>query len=141
MKQGQVGRICFFRLSKGEDLAEAIKRRAEEYRIKAGILNLIGSVKEVVLGYYKDGQYKSIWLDGPLEIASGMGNIAIDEKGEVIIHAHLVVSNEKGEAFGGHLMKDSYVGVTAELVIIEALNVNLQRIFDEKTKLKLLKLS
>ncbi|NWG10834.1 DUF296 domain-containing protein [Candidatus Bathyarchaeota archaeon] len=136
MQEGQGGRICVFRLSEGEDLAEAIKRRAEECRIKAGIFNLIGSVKEAVLGYYKDGQYKSIWLGGPLEIASGMGNIAIDEKGEVIIHAHLVVSNEKGEAFGGHLMKDSYVGVMAELVIIEALNVNLQRVFDEKTKLK-----
>jgi predicted DNA-binding protein with PD1-like motif len=141
MKEGQIGRICFFRLSKGEDLAAAIKKRAEECHIKAGILYLIGSVKEVVLGYYKDGQYKSVWLDGPLEIASGMGNIAIDEKGEVVIHVHLVVSNEKGEAFGGHLMKDSYVGVTAELVLIEALSVNLRRVLDEKTGLKLLTVS
>jgi hypothetical protein len=66
-----------------------------------------------------------------------MGNIAVDEKGEVMIHAHVVVSNEKGEAFGGHLMKRSHVGATAELVMIEAVGVNLQRIFDEKTKLKL----
>lgn len=141
MQEGQIGRICFFRLKEGEDLAEAIKKRAEECHVKAGILVLIGSVKEVVLGYYKDGQYKSIWLNGPLEIASGMGNIAVDEKGEAIIHAHLIVSNEKGESFGGHLMKGTYVGVMAELVVIEALNVNLQRVFDEKTKLRLLNLS
>jgi predicted DNA-binding protein with PD1-like motif len=70
-----------------------------------------------------------------------MGNIAVDEKGETIIHAHIVVSNEKGEAFGGHLMKDCLVGPTAELVIIEATGVNLQRALDQKTKLKLLKLS
>jgi predicted DNA-binding protein with PD1-like motif len=140
MKEAQIGRICFFRLSEGEDLSEAIIKRIEECHVKAGIFNLIGSVKEAVLGYYKDGQYRSIQLGGPLEIASGMGNIAVDEKGEVIIHAHLVVANEKGEAFGGHLMKNSYVGVTAELVIIEALNVNLRRVFDEKTKLRLLDL-
>lgn len=140
MQEAQIGRICFFRLSEGEDLTEAIMKRVEECHVKAGIFNLIGSAKEVVLGHYKSGQYKSIQLDGPLEIASCMGNIAVDEKGEVIIHAHLVVSNEKGEAFGGHLMKNSYVGVTAELVIVEALNVNLRRVFDEKTKLRLLEL-
>jgi len=38
-------------------------------------------------------------------------------------------------------MKGSYVGVTAELTIIEAVRVNLQRVFDDKTKLKLLNLS
>jgi len=137
MLKGQIGRMCFSRILEGEDLTEAIKKMVEESDIKAGIFFVIGSVKEVVLGYYKEGQYKSIRFDGPLEIASGMGNIAVDEKGEVIIHAHVVVSNEKGEAFGGHLMKGSYVGASAELVMIEACGVNLQKIFDEKTKLKL----
>jgi predicted DNA-binding protein with PD1-like motif len=79
-------------------------------------------------------------MPGPLEIASCMGNIALDEEGRTVVHAHLVVSNEKGQAFGGHLMKDCHVGATAELVIGEAVGVDLRRIFDEKTKLKLLKL-
>jgi hypothetical protein len=140
MLKGQVKRIYFFRVLEGEDLAEAIRKRAEESRIKAGVFISIGTLKEATLGYYKEGEYKYIQLDGPLEIASCMGNIAVDEKGEVIIHAHAVVSNEKGEAFGGHLMKDSHVGATAELTIIEAADVNLQRAFDGKTKLKLLKL-
>jgi len=38
-------------------------------------------------------------------------------------------------------MKDSPVGVTAELVLIEATGVSLKRVFDEKTKLNLLKLA
>jgi predicted DNA-binding protein with PD1-like motif len=135
--KGQVGRMLFSRIIEGEDLTEAIRKRAEESEVKAGIFFLIGSLTQVVLGYYKEGQYKPVRLNGPLEIASCMGNIAVDEKGEVMIHAHLVVSNEKGQAFGGHLMKDSYVGATAELVIIEGLGVGLQRAFDEKTKLKL----
>jgi len=138
--KGEVGGIYFARLAEGEDLTEAVRKRAEESGIKAGIVLLIGSLKNVVLGYYKDCEYRTVKLDGPLEIVSCVGNIALDEKGEVILHAHLVVSNDKGEAFGGHLMKDSRVGALAELMIIEALNVKLQRYFDEKTKLKPLRL-
>jgi predicted DNA-binding protein with PD1-like motif len=140
MLEGKTGRVFFFRLFEDEDLAEAIKKRVEESGIKAGFFLLIGTLKNAVLGYYKGGQYKAIRIEGPLEIASCMGNIAVDEKGELIVHAHVVVSNEKGEAFGGHLMKDSYVGATAELVIVEAGGVNLQRALDEKTGLKLWKL-
>jgi predicted DNA-binding protein with PD1-like motif len=139
MLSGKVGRICFFRLFEDEDLAEAIKKRAEESGINAGMFILIGTLKEVVLGYYKAGQHQPIRLDGPLEIASCIGTIAVDEKGDVAIHAHVVVSNGKGEAFGGHLMKDSHVGVFAEVAIVEAVGVNLKRVFDEKTKLRLLK--
>jgi predicted DNA-binding protein with PD1-like motif len=141
MLEGQIGRICFSRIFEGEDLAEAVKKRVGENGIKAGIFILIGSLKNVIIGYYKEGQYISIELDGPLEIASCMGNIAVDEKGEVVIHPHIVVANEKGEAFGGHLMKGSIVGATAELVIIEGVGVNLLRAFDEKTSLNLWKLS
>jgi predicted DNA-binding protein with PD1-like motif len=140
MMEGKANRIFFSRLFEGEDLAEAIKKRVEESGIKAGFFLLIGSLEDAVLGYYKSGRYTAIRLEGPLEIASCMGNMAVDENGELIVHAHIVVSNEKGEAFGGHLMKDSHVGATAELVIVEAEGVNLQRALDEKTGLKLLRL-
>jgi len=140
MLRGQVGKICFSRVFKNEDLVEAIKKRVEESDVKTGIFISIGSLEKAILGYYKAGKYESIELDGPLEIASCMGNIAVDEKGEIIIHAHIVVSNDKGQAFGGHVMKGSIVGATAELVIIEGAGVNLRRAFDEKTKLNLWKL-
>jgi len=122
-------------------LAEAVKKRAEEGNVRAGMFILIGSLKDVVLGYYRDGKYDYVRLEGPLEIASCMGNVAVGEKGEIVIHAHVVVSNEKCEAFGGHLAKGSHVGATAELVIIEGSNVNLMRALDKKTRLNLLRLS
>lgn len=140
MLKGQIGRICFSRIFEDEDLAEAVKKRVEESDVKAGVFILIGTLKKAVLGYYKEGEYKPIELDGPLEIASCMGNIAVNEKDEIIVHPHIVVSNGKSEAFGGHLMKGSLVGATAELVIVEAVEVKLRRAFDEKTKLNLLKL-
>jgi predicted DNA-binding protein with PD1-like motif len=137
---GQVGKVVFSRLLENEDLAESIKNVAKKSGIRAGIFMLIGNLKHVILGYYKEGRYQNMQLDGPLEIVSCTGNIAVDEKGETIVHAHIVVSNEKGEALGGHLMSDSIVDATAELVIIEASGIALQRVFDEKTKLRLLKL-
>ncbi|MEM3731254.1 MAG: DUF296 domain-containing protein [Candidatus Bathyarchaeia archaeon] len=140
MLKGHVGGIYFSRLVEGEDLAEAIQKRLKEDNIKAGVFIVIGSLRKAVVGYFKEGEYKHITFEGPLEIVSCMGNVAVDEKGEIVIHAHIVVSNEKGKAFGGHLMKGSYVGATAELMVIEGVGVNLQRAFDEKTKLRLLKL-
>jgi len=137
---GQIGRVVFSRLLEYEDLAESIKNGAKKNGIRAGIFMLIGSLKHATLGYYKEGKYQNVRLNGPLEIASCNGNIAVDEEGETTVHAHIVVSNEKGEAFGGHLMAGSIVGATAEMVIIEASGVALQRVFDEKTKLRLLKL-
>jgi predicted DNA-binding protein with PD1-like motif len=141
MMEGKTGRIIFSRIFEDEDLAGAIKERVEKSGVRAGLVTVIGSLKTVVLGYYREGEYKYIRLTGPLEIASCSGNIAVDERGETIIHAHIVVTNERGEAFGGHLMQGSIVGATAELTIIEGVGLNLQRTFDEKTKLKLLKLS
>jgi predicted DNA-binding protein with PD1-like motif len=141
MTKGQVGKMRFFRILEDEDLIGAVKKRVEESRTRAGILILIGSLKNATLGYYSEGEYKSIQLNGPLEIASCMGNIAVDERNEIVIHAHMVVSNDEGKAFGGHLMKGCYVGATAELVILGGVDVNLRRAFDEKTKLNLWKLS
>ncbi|MEM3608763.1 MAG: DNA-binding protein [Candidatus Bathyarchaeia archaeon] len=141
MVTGTVEKIHFFRLFEDEDLVEAIRERAEKNRVNAGILFVIGTLKNAVLGYYLNGEYEYVRLDEPLEIASCMGNIALDEDGKVIVHAHIVVSNERGEAFGGHLMQNSHVAATAELVIMEAEGVKLQRAFDAKTKLKLLQLS
>jgi predicted DNA-binding protein with PD1-like motif len=140
MLEGKIGKMCFVRFSENDDLLESIKKAAEESRVKAGTLILIGALKKAVLGCYRQGEYVNTELKGQVEIASCMGNIAQDEKGETFIHAHVVVSNEKGEAFGGHLMKGCLVGPTAELVIIEATDLNLERVFDEKTKIKLLRL-
>ena len=137
MQTGETGRIMFFRLLEHEDLVQAITKRAEQAGIRSGLFILIGSLEKAVVGYYRDGKYTSVQLDGPLEIASCSGNLAVDEKGSTVIHPHIVVTNSEGEAYGGHLMNGSPVGATAELVIIEAIGVDLKRKLDPKTKLNL----
>jgi predicted DNA-binding protein with PD1-like motif len=140
MTIGKAGKIGVFRLLENDDLIESVKKKAQESNIRAGAFILIGSIKHAVLGYYRDGEYKNTKFEGPLEVASCTGNVAVDEKGEAVVHAHVVVTNEKGEAFGGHLMTDSPVGATAELILIETEGISMVRVFDEKTKLRLLRL-
>ena len=140
MLAGQVGRVYISRLHEGQDLLESIREHVEKSSVKAGFFIVIGSLRNVVLGYYKNAKYDYTRLEGPLEIDSGMGDIATGEDGQVIIHAHVVVSGSGGQTFGGHLAKESYVGVTAELIIVEAAGVKLERTFDEKLGLNLLKL-
>jgi hypothetical protein len=138
--KASIGQIYFFRMHEGDDLLDTIKKCAEQSGVKAGFFILIGALKNAVVGFYKDKQYKFLSFDKPLEIASCVGNIAVNENGEVMIHAHIVVTDEAGQAFGGHLMKGSIVSATAELVIVEGLGAHLVRALDSKTNLNLLKL-
>ena len=138
MKEGKIGRIIFSRIFEDEDLLEGIKKRVKESKIKAGLLFLIGSLKEACLGFYEECEYKRIEVKKPLEIASCMGNISVKENGELIIHAHMVVSDKSGNAYGGHLLKGCKVAATAELMLIEALEVDLKRKFEDKYRLYLL---
>ena len=138
--QGNTGRIAVARVLEGEDLLETIKQRAEEAEIKSGCFFAIGSLSKARIGYYHDGKYEYRVFSGPLEIASCTGNVTLDEEGKVAVHGHIVVSDKQFEAFGGHLTEQSIVGATAELVIVEAIGIDLRRSFDNKTGLKLLKL-
>jgi len=138
MKEGKIGRILFSRIFEDEDLLEGIKERAKESKVKAGLLFLIGSLKEACLGFYEEGEYKRVEVKKPLEIASCMGNISVKENGELVIHAHMVVSDKSGNAYGGHLLKGCKVAATAELMLIEALEVDLKRKFEDKYRLYLL---
>ena len=70
MLSANVGRICFVRLAEGDDLLEMIKKSAEENGMRAAAFTLIGALRDVVLGCYRNQEYVYTRLDGPLEIAS-----------------------------------------------------------------------
>ncbi|HUW48761.1 MAG TPA: PPC domain-containing DNA-binding protein [Patescibacteria group bacterium] len=139
MLTGKIERIRFARFNEDDDLIESVKKVAEENNIHAAGFFVIGALKNAVLGFYAQGNYTTIKLKEHVEIASCTGNIALGPEGEIIVHAHIVVSNEKGRAFGGHLFAGNRVGPTAELVLFEGIGVDLQRAYDERTKLKLLR--
>lgn len=138
--EAKLGRVIFARLFENEDLLEAISNTAKQRGIKAGFFILIGTLKKAKLGFYRQGKYEPIQVSGHVEIVSCMGNISLKEEKELVVHAHISVSNEKGEVLGGHLLPGCVVAVTAELVLVEAADLKLQRKFDEETKLYLLSL-
>lgn len=134
--ESKIGRIFFARLTEDEDLLEAITLRAKRAKITAGFFILIGALKKAKLGFYREQEYKPIEISEPVEIVSCIGNISVKGE-ELMVHAHISISNEKGEAFGGHLLPGCVVSVNAELVLVEVADLRLQRVFDEKTKLHL----
>jgi len=135
--ESKPGRVIIARLFENEELLEAISAAAKQREIKAGFFMLIGTLKEAKLGFYRQGRYEPIQIREPVEIVSCMGNISLKGEKELVVHAHISVSNEEGKVLGGHLLPGCVVAVTAELVLVEVVDVKLQRKFDEKAKLYL----
>jgi len=122
----------------GEDVLESIEAVAKEYGVKSGQLSLIGAVSRAKLGYFhrEAGEYRDFNVEEDVEVVSCIGNIATQE-GNPIVHAHMIVADEIGNCWGGHLMKGCEVSVTIELVIIET-EIELTRMRDDTTGLNLL---
>jgi len=134
MLKSKLGRIVFARLFEDEDLLETITLAAEKNQITAGFFMLIGTLKKANLGFYRQGKYKTIKISNALEIVSCIGNVS-EKENKPFVHAHISVSNEKGEVIGGHVMPGCLIGVAGELVLIEATDIKLLKKLDEKTHL------
>lgn len=134
--ESKIGKVVLARLYEDEDLLDSITKQAKKSRIRTGFFILVGTLKKAELGFYHEGHYQPITIAGPLEIASCVGNITLKEQ-EPFAHAHITVSNDKGEAFGGHALPGCIVAATGELVLVEAEGINLERGLDKETKLYL----
>ncbi len=136
--ESKTRRTIFARFFEGEDLLEIIASTAKKSNVNSGFFLLIGTLKKAVLGFYRDGKYVPIEKNGPLEIVSCMGNISVKEKAELVVHGHIVVSDDRGNAFGGHVLPGCSVDATAELVLVEIDSGTLRREFDAQRNLYLL---
>ncbi len=123
--------IIFLRLNKNEDIIKQIKIACKIYNVKTAIvISGIGQIKNVQLGYFKEkGNYTKEIFNKPLEILSLNGNICYDN-GEYTIHIHVVLGDEKKNAFGGHFF-EGIVSVTAEIVLLKT-SVDIKRKYDEE---------
>ena len=131
-------KIHIVRIKPGQQIVDEIMRYCGEKRIKSGvIISLLGSLKDVELGFLKElpGRYISKKIEGPLEIVCGTGTIALKD-GKTLLHIHIVVSDEKG-AVGGHLVSGTIFS-TAEVVIGE-IDEQIERYKDDFTGLNEMK--
>ena len=136
-KEQTIKKLVWVEIKYGEDLLKAITDYCLENDIKTGFVSAIGSLQNVKFGYYnqKEKKYYENSIDEPVEIISCLGNVSIKE-GKLFVHAHLSVSDEKGNMFGGHLNEGCIV-FACECAIWELEGDALERKFDETTGLSL----
>jgi predicted DNA-binding protein with PD1-like motif len=125
-------------LERGEDVLASLAGYAKEKNLEAASLQGIGAVSVARLGQYnyemKD--YRVVEVTGALEVTSLIGNISLRE-GRPFPHAHITVSNQEGQVFGGHLLEGTTCALTMEIEI-KILEGRLVRSFDPRFDLGVL---
>ncbi|WP_216827490.1 PPC domain-containing DNA-binding protein [Alkalihalobacterium elongatum] len=115
------GKMIFGSLTAGTDLIEGILEECKKHQVTSGMVTCIGSLQEV--GYvlfetknnYPTGYGKQITIKNPVELIHCTGFICEDEKGELDLHLHGLVTEETGKISGGHFIR----GVNPTLITIE----------------------
>lgn len=124
----------------GDEAMEQVCRFAQRERISGAQITGIGAFERALLRYFDwdKKEYRDIPVDEQVEVASLIGDIGEDERGEPAVHIHLVVGRRDGGALAGHL-KTGHVRPTLELIVTE-LPTHLCRRKDAETGLNLIKL-
>lgn len=106
------------KLTKGERLSEVIEQFVQETKIEGAWVEGLGGVLEVTLGFYDldKKEYKWKTFEGLRELASLTGNLAFNEEGKIMLHAHGVVADQDYQTLGGHI-KDLIAAATVELFV------------------------
>ena len=109
-----------FRIPEGEDLLDFLSDYVMEKEITSGIIFVIGSVKNPVVGYFNEEKekYEEIRLLGTYELVSGSGNISLKD-GKPFIHLHIVLSDSSGKSYGGHLIKAEVFVAEVKILVFE----------------------
>lgn len=137
LKKYNVKNTYLLSLNKGDDLLKSLTKIVKKNDIKLATISGLGAVSEVVFGYYdqQEWEYSFIKKKGQFEILNLNGNISI-KNGEPMIHAHIMLADDRGNAFGGHLAEGTKV-FASEVEIQELDNPDKVRKYDEETGLTL----
>lgn len=109
------------RLSPHQDLKKELMEFAGTQKLKAGfIITCVGSLEQVTLRFAN--QEKSTTLKGHFEILSLVGTFS-----ESAAHLHLSVADSTGKTIGGHLLDESLIYTTAEIVLGELSSLEFDR--------------
>jgi len=115
-----------------------IKELCEKESICSAEITGLGASNLVEIGLFNTitKEYKTNTFEGMFEITSLIGN-ASTKNGEVYLHLHINFSDETNIVKGGHLVKCN-ISATGE-IIINRIDGNIEREFDEKIGLNLIK--
>ena len=131
-----------FRLLPGQDLKKSCssffldqiaKLNSKNSDLAASVVSAVGSLSVVHLRLA--GAKGNVELTGPFEIVSLSGTLSVDGA-----HLHISVADQEGKVIGGHLMDESLIHTTAEIVILLMEDYSFQRRLDSQTGYRELKI-
>jgi len=124
------------RIDRGEEIIETIREFCKENNITLGTISGLGAVDQARIGLFntKTKEYHAQTLEGDHEITSLSGNISTMD-GEVYLHVHANLADDKYNTYGGHL-NEAVVSGTGEIVI-EEIEGQVDREFSNKIGLNL----
>lgn len=123
------------RLNPGTDVRQTLERLAKEENISAGVvLGAVGSLSQACLRFA--GQDVHTRLQGKHEILTLSGMLSNEG-----VHLHMSVADSQGQCRGGHVVYGCTVYTTLEIAIALLPQTKFQRILDESTGFKELKVS
>ena len=108
----------FISLETGDEIIESITNVLKIEKIYSGMINGIGAISQVELGFYniESKEYKKEFFNYDYELTSLMGNITL--KDEVpFVHIHINMSDDNFKVSGGHLFS-AVTAATAEVIIL-----------------------
>lgn len=126
----------FISLQTGDEIVESITDIFKEEKIYSGMINGIGAINKVQLGFYnlESKKYKKKYFNDDYELTSLMGNIALKD-GNPFVHIHINMSDENFDVIGGHLFS-AVTAASAEVIVLLD-NQYIKRELDQKVGLYL----
>ncbi len=133
----EAGQVLTGRLPRGEDLLETLTDLVKEANIRSGHIKVLGALKNAKIGYFNQNNRKYYYheFDSGVEIAHCQGNISILD-GEPFIHAHIIITDSEGKAYGGHLAEGCEIYV-AETIVQELIGEPQERVNEPESGLSL----
>ncbi len=139
MESLKIGNKYFVRIDKGEEVIASLKQFCSNSGVGLGSIMGLGAADRVTIGLFNTitKEYHNTELAGEYEITNLTGNITTKD-GEIYLHLHITLGDEDYRAHGGHL-NECWISGTCELVI-DAIDGEIGRVFDEHSGLNLWKL-
>ena len=145
LAKGPIKEIMTFRLGPNSDILKSLKQACDENGVKNGVIICgIGSLKGAkffnptpvpksvsLLGYGYPPSPQEL-RTGAIELIAVNGIICHGDDGEVSMHIHFTVSDELGNAWGGHMVDGNEILLTGEFVIGVIDKVDMVRKFNEE---------
>jgi predicted DNA-binding protein with PD1-like motif len=125
------------KLEAGAVIPDAILQIAAREKIRTAIIEAIGGVDRLTLGYYNRlaRKYEEHSYRGFMEVTSLIGNVT-EKAGKPFLHAHGTFGMRDMSVIGGHVIRAT-VFPTLEFTITPTTNRATRR-FDERTGLNLI---